>query len=159
MDFIPDFYKDIPLGTYDQTPGSPEIPSSTWEGIIISGPERVIPKSGELPILPICGYYLVPVLKAMDGPPLTVHVGRIDSDLSISGEIVEEGGNEPLVPPPPDAPRPSRELFEGVSTGGYFNVDAQKYLQIRLSPGTYQITVSYADATSNPIRIDIAAPK
>lgn len=155
MEFIPDSYKDIPLGTYEENACSPEIPSPTWSGIIISGPQRINLNEDDHPVIPVCGYYLVPVLDAMDGPPMSVHVNRIDSDVILSGEVAEEGDNEPLASPPPNAPRPSREAFEGVSTGGYFNIDAQRYLKPRLIPGSYEVTVSFAGGISNPILIEI----
>jgi len=150
------YLKGVSLGTFEQSPCTPAVPSSDWDGVIISAPRHDITyKAGERPVVPVCGYYLVPVLDAMDGPPLTVHAGRIHSDAVISGVVDEAGENEPLVPPPPGAPRPSRESFEGVSTGGYFTIDAQKYLPTKLSPGSYEVTVSFAGKRSNAVQIEI----
>lgn len=158
MIFIPDLYQHVPMETYVQAQCSPAPPSSIWRGVIISAPQRIIPDKGENLVIPICGHYVVPVLAAMDGPGLTVHVRRIEAELVLSGLITDQGENEPVVPPPPGAPRPKRESFEGVTTGGYFNIDAQRHLKTRLVPGIYEVTVSYAGMVSNSTQIEIKAP-
>jgi hypothetical protein len=158
VDFIPETFKDVPLGTYDQTSCSPQAPSSEWSGVIIDTAQRVFPPKGAAPVVPVCGYYLVPVLDAMDGPPLTLHVTRVDTMKILTAEIVEEGENEPEEPPPPDAPVSSRESLKGVYTGGYFNIDAQRYLPHSLEPGRYEVVVSYAGHVSNRVAVEIAAP-
>jgi hypothetical protein len=159
MEFIPEIYGKIELGTYDKSACSPAAPSPKWSGVVIAGPKQVVLTEGDTPVVPICGYYLVPVLAAMDGPPLCVHVRRTGSDRVMSGAIVEQGANEPEEPPPDNAPSPSRDAFEGVSTGGYFNIDAQRYLEAGLSPGTYDVTVSYAGSESDPVQVEILQPQ
>ena len=158
MEFIPDFFKKAPLGTFEESVCSPKAPSSTWSGVIIQAPQRILLEPGETPSVPICGYYLVPAVAAMDGPPFAVHVRPVDSDSVYTGKVIEEGENEPEDPPPPEAPRHSREDLEGVSIGGHFNIDAQRYLRKRLDPGSYEATVTYAGAVSNKVLIEITMP-
>lgn len=159
MDYFPDVYKEVTPGTYQQAACSPTAPSPDWSGVIIAAPERVVPASGEKPVVVVCGYFVVPVLDAQDTPAMIVRVRRTDDpDFVLSGEVVEEGENEPVEPPPADAPRASREELKGVETGGYFNVDVQRYVTIPLLPGTYDVDVSYAGKRSNTVRIEIAPP-
>ncbi|WP_295384035.1 hypothetical protein [uncultured Thiodictyon sp.] len=158
MDYVPQYFQEVALGTYEQTQCSPAAPSPQWSGVAIVAPERIQPRAREAAIVPVCGYFVVAVLAAMDGPPLTVHVRRVNSKEVLSGEIAEEGANEPVDPPPPEAPRPSRESFAGVTVDGYFNIDAQRYLPARLTPGTYEIATTYAGAKSNVVQVTISAP-
>lgn len=158
MDSIPAYFDAVALGTYEQTACSPAATFPDGTGIAIAAPERILPKPGETLILPICGYFVVAVLAAMDGKPLTVHVRRVDSKETLSGEVVEEGANEPIEPPPADAPRPSREAFEGVSVDGYFNIDAQRLLPQRLTPGSYDVVATYAGMKSNIVQVTVSAP-
>jgi hypothetical protein len=67
----------------------------------------------------------------------------------------EDGANEPEEPPPDDAPELSPESLQGVSTGGYFNIDAQRYLAEPLARGRYEVVVIYAGARSNPVLVEI----
>ncbi len=157
---VKDGLKNLSLGTFEQSPCSPTIPSSFLDGIIISVPQSdIIIEQGKRAVVPIFGYYLIPVLAAMDGPPLTIQVRPVDGDTVFSGEIVEEGVNEPVEPPPMNAPRPDRDALEGVSTGGYFNIDAQRYLQYNMTPGSYKVIVSFAGLDSNSVLIHITSTK
>jgi len=158
MDFIPDQFREVALGTFAQAVCSPAAPSSDWSGVRIKAPQRIIIAAGERPVVPICGYFLVPVLAAMDGPPLAVQVRHVGTKVIVRGTVMEEGSNEPEEPPPPDAPTASRESLAGVSTGGYFNIDAQRYLPGLLAPGVYDVVVTYAGSNSNVLRIEIAGP-
>lgn len=159
MLFVPDFYQDIPVGTYEKVQCSPAAPSPSWSGVVISAPKSITLEKGETPVLPVCGYYDVPTLSAMDGPPLSVHLQRVDADFEVSGLIVEPAANEPDEPPPASAPRHTREALKGVFTGGYFNIDALRYLKIIITPGAYELYVSYAGATSNRVRFEITLPE
>lgn len=156
MDYIPELYKKVEVGTYQEAPCSPAIPSSCWSGIIITAPKSIILEENERLVVPVCGYYLVPVLSAMDDDlPLSVHVRLIDSKNVLSGAIIEEGENEPDEPLPDDAPSLSKEDFEDVLTGGYFNIDVQHYLKDKLMPGVYEVVVTYAGVSSNIVQLEI----
>ncbi len=158
MDFIPETFKDVPLGTYEQCACSPQEPSSEWSGVIITAPQRIALKDEETPVVPVCGYFLVPAVDAMDGPPLAIHVTRVETMKIMTADIVEEAVNEPEIPRPADAPVASREDLKDVYTGGYFNVDAQRYMPSTLEPGRYEVVVSYAGAVSNRVAVEIVEP-
>lgn len=158
MDYTPEVFMDVDLSTYVESKCSPEAMPSDWAGVVINAPERILPGSGEEPVVPVCGYYRVSVLAAMEGEPMTVHLRRLDTEVETSGLVADEGPDDPEEPPPPDAPTPSREAFEGVYTGGYFNIDAQLYLPNKLHPGLYDVTVTYAGERSNPVRFELGPP-
>ncbi len=158
MDFMPEMYTNVVLSTYVEAPCSPEAMPSDWAGVVINAPQQIIPGPGEEPVVPVCGYFRVSVLAAMDGEPMTVHLRRVDTEVEVWGLVADEGPDEPEEPPPADAPKPSREAFEGVYSGGHFNIDAQLYLPTKLLPGVYDVTVTYAGATSNSVRFELKPP-
>lgn len=158
MDFMPEMYKDVVLSTYVEGACSPGGMPSDWKGVVITAPQRIIPGPGEEPVVPVCGFYRVSVLAAMDGEPMIVHVRPVGAEIEFSGLVADEGPDEPEVPPPGDDPEPSREALEGVYSGGHFNIDAQLYLPNRLIPGAYEVTVTYAGASSNAVLFEIAPP-
>jgi len=155
MDFTPTVFGNVELGTFQQTACSPAAPAAAWRGIEIAAPRQITITAGERPRVPICGYYLVPALAAIEGSPLTVRLRRLDTGAEIAGVLAEEGDNEPDVPPPEDAPEIGPEDLEGVSTGGYFNIDAQRVLTGELAQGDYEVWVSYAGTESNRLRVRI----
>ena len=162
MDYIPEVYNEIEVGTRQPSACSPTVPRSPWHGIVINAPEKITPVLGEAMVIPVCGYYLISVLAIMDGSPLSVRVDLIDTDISYTGFIQDDDVNsddEPDVAPPDDAPVNSREDLEGVLTGGYFNIDITSYLPHGLFTGTFDITMCYAGSNSEPVRIVITEPK
>ena len=161
MDYVPELYNEIEVGTRQQSVCSPAAPRSPWQGVIINAPATIIPQLGEPMVIPVCGYYLISVLAIMDGAPLSVRVDLIDSDIYYTGLVQDEdesSEDEPDVAPPDDAPVNSREDLEGVLTGGYFNIDILSYLPHGLFTGTFDVTMSYGGSTSEPVRIVIAEP-
>ena len=162
MDYVPELYNEIEVGTRQQSVCSPSVPRSPWHGVVINAPERIIPVLGETLVIPVCGYYLISVLAIMDGAPLSIRVDLIDSDIYYTGVVQDNEDNsddEPDVAPPDDAPVNSREDLEGVLTGGYFNIDLLSYLPHGLFTGTFDVTMSYAGSHSEPVRIVITEPK
>jgi len=156
MNYIPNLFNGAQIESYDKTSCSPAIPTPfDWVGIIIAAPQKIILEKGEKPIIPICGYYLVPVLAAMKGSPLSVHINPIISKNIFSGLVINEGDNEPEIPPPDDPSSFSENDFKDVSTGGYFNINAQRYINNLLPPGNYDIIITFADLTSNTVRVEI----
>lgn len=155
MELIPDDFAQVPFGTFNESACSPKAPTGNWSGVRIKTPRRIKPAPGETPMLPICGYFLVPVLSAMDDGRMIVELIRAADGKRLRGMLREEGANEPEEPPPDDAPVLSTESLQGVSTGGYFNIDAQRYLAEPLVPGSYEVVVFYAGARSNPVQVEI----
>jgi len=155
MGLIPDDFAKVPLGTFNESACSPAVPSGSWDGVRIDAPRQITLDVGDPVMLPICGYYLVPVLSAMDDSRLIVELTRAADGKLLRGILHEEGENEPDEPPPDDAPELSRESLQGVSTGGYFNIDAQRYLAESLEPDRYAVVVIYAGMRSNPVQVEI----
>jgi hypothetical protein len=155
VDFDPIDFGKLDLPTYDEAACSPAEPGPDWSGVVIVAPRRIVLGVGEQPSLPICGYYLVPVLKAMDGDPLALEITHTDSGHVLRARIEEPARNEFEVPPPYDVPALDRDELVGVSTGGYFNIDAQQYLRQPLEPGRLDVVVTYAGSRSNPVRVEL----
>jgi len=155
VDFDPDYFGKLSLPTYNEAPCSPAEPGPDWQGVVIVAPRRVALGVGEQPSLPICGYFLVPVLKAMDGDPLALEIRHTDTGAVVRARVVEPARNEFEVPPPDDVPELDRDELVGVSSGGYFNIDAQHYLAQPLKPGRLEVVVTYAGARSNPVQVEL----
>jgi len=153
MDFFPEYFANVEPGSFNESVCSPSPPAG--DGVLINAPARITLEPGETVVLPICGQYQVPALVAMQEIPMTVTVQHLESGLTLSGVVLEEGENEPEVPPPDEEEEFDATELQGVSVGGYFNIDAQKYLGAPLAPGSYEVSVSFAGTESRPARVEI----
>lgn len=153
MDYIPDEFKDVKVGIFEKGICSPDAPSANWKGVIIAAPEIVHLEAGKKPQIPVCGYYLLSVVDMMEAGPIKIILKRTGEKESIIGIVgpTSDMEDDPEEPPPEDAPVHSPEELENVYTGGYFNIDAQKHLEVPLSTGTYELTVEYAKSVSNVV--------
>ena len=77
MNYTPDEYKDVEIGTVEKGICSPKAPSADWKGIIITAPEIVHMDAGKKPQIPICGYYMLSVADMMNAPKIKI-ILRLD---------------------------------------------------------------------------------
>ncbi len=158
MDIQPPEFAHVPYGTVTPAVCAPKIDDPRFSGIAIRMPERIRASESEKIDIPICGYYQLPTAPLLMGADIHIHVRGVGSNPRppISAKVVKDtGANEPDVPHPKRNRPIDPNAYKGQVSEAYFYFDAQRYLPPMLPPGTYEVCVTYGDATSNVVRVTI----
>jgi len=162
IDYVPADFSEVPFGTTVASACAPKVEDPRFHGILIRTPEQIRVSGGEPVIVPICGYFQLATWPLVQGAKMEVHLRGVGGSPvpPVSGQVVvDEGDNEPEVPPPfANQPKNPRD-YDGVISEGWFYLDAQRYLPQSLPPGTYEVMVTYGDDRSNVTRVQIYRPR
>jgi hypothetical protein len=158
MDIQPHEFAHVPYGTIESAACAPKIDDPDFDGIAIRMPDRIRASQNEKISVPICGYYQLPTAPLLMGADIHIHIRGVGGTAQppVKGKVVTDtGANEP------DARDPLRKrpidpkAYEGQVSEAYFYFDAQRYLPPMLPSGTYEVCVTYGQATSNMVRVTI----
>ena len=159
MDIDPKVFLDVPLNQNVPHACSPPAPLSTWRGVVVRAPARILFKRGEkvgpngaFAAIPICGYFRVDVQLGSKEPMTLVAVARASGKV-FSGPIVETDPG--LMIPPPAAPPLTEEDVKGTASGGYFNPNLVDFVPLPPGPGTYDVHVEFRQFKSNVVTIEL----
>lgn len=140
----------IALNSTEPTACSPADPGPEWRGILIRAPESIRIAKG---IFPVCGFYNVDMAELEDGRPITIFAIEQPSQRTYVASMTEED-HSPEEPEPELEPVDSK-LLEGMSIGGYFNINLYDYLQLPPDSATYTLFVQYGLKQSNTVTVKL----
>lgn len=158
MEIQPEAFAEVEIGSYEEAACSPARPKGAWSGVIIAAPESVSAGISEPQVIPVCGFYMLPVLTLMDGAKMRVVARRFDPEedtVPIEGIVDDEVEHDDPEPEPEPKQPVDRKVLENMKSGSYFNIDAQKYLPIRLTPGEWDLGIAFGEARSEIVRVRI----
>ena len=160
IEFIPKEFHKVELGYYKSerhklTPYYPHSPSMYFKNKIeINIPQKIIirrPLSEIMPIIPVCGVYIITFRRSAKYDHLSAkmfYIRKVGEERWYSGEMMDPREGEFLLPPDHDEWKKEREeeakqaqqysddeLDEGNGAGSAFNVDLMEYVDIQLEPG------------------------
>jgi hypothetical protein len=180
IEFIPKEFNDVKLGYYETgdnvcTPSNADV---LWNKIVINVPNKIIcyiSDSTFMPIIPICGAYIIGEKRSYKYHHLwanMLHIRKKGDNMWYSGEIVapnleyehpkpypgEEEAKKKTVAEVEKAQNYSDEEVdrrEGQGAGGVFNINLVDYVEFPFETGTYEIFMSTCGLESNKATIEI----
>jgi hypothetical protein len=182
--FIPKEFNNVKLGFYEtsKNPCSPGYPLNAsdflWNEIVINVPEKIIcnvSDSAFVPVIPICGAYIIGEKRSYKYVDLWANVLHIKSEgdnVWYTGEIIEPNLEYEYPEPYPgeeeDKRRTEEEVKkaqkysdeeidkkEGQGAGGFFNVNLLDYIKLPFKTGIYEIFMSTCGLESNRVKVEI----
>ena len=176
IQYIPDEFHDVELSYYNgkEYPCTPSYPNfDLMNEIAINSPSKIIchPKdSGFIPTIPLRGFYMITLrrcAKYYDLAADIIHIRKKDEDIWYTGEMKEYTEN-PILPPGHEEAEIERQkeiekaqkynledLNEGQASGGAFNINLLKYINMPFLPGNYEIYMSSCGLESNHVEVEI----
>jgi hypothetical protein len=155
MDYVPEQFKDAPIGEVQPSACTPALPAG-FRGVLLAAPTVVRLQGDVVAVVPVCGRYSVAAAGAIGAAPMRVHVRRVADGEVMSAEVTDpDPVDEPELPRPTDVPPLPAEALKGVFVGGCFHVDVQAAITMPLRPGDYDIAVTFGGVTSEPVRVAI----
>lgn len=157
MDYVPEHFKDAPIGEVQPSACTPALPAG-FRGVLLAAPTVVRLQGDAVAVVPVCGRYSVAAAGAIGAAPLRVHVRRLADGEVVSADLTDpdpDPVDEPEVPRPADVPPVPAEARKGVFVGGCFHIDVQATVAMTLRPGDYDIAVTFGGVTSEPVRVAI----
>lgn len=155
-------FDDVPLGSNEPTPCSPEPPDPSFEGILINAPSRVSFEEGEtvgrreaFARIPICGFYRL-------SPPSPPKYPTIQEGMVLVAVNTETGerysgtlADPDPVAPPPDTEPPPADVLADIVVSGYFNPNLADYVPLPAEEAIYDVHVELDEMKSNVVRITV----
>lgn len=181
IQYIPEIFHDIKLGYYESginscTPYYPNDPCFILlNEIAINAPQKIIcniKDSGFIPIIPICGFYVITLRRCAKYNDLAadiIHIRKKDEDIWYTGEMKENTENEyPILPPGYEEAEIERQkeieeaqkynlddLNEGQASSRAININLLEYINMPFLPGNYEIYMSSCGLESNHVEVEI----
>ena len=178
IEFIPKEFHEVELGYYksEDNECTPLYPYSAYlnNEIKINIPKKIIirrPVSEIVPIIPVCGTYMITFRRGLKYDHLSAkmfYIRKVGEERWYSGKMMSPNAGEFLLPPDHDEEERERdekvkqaqqysddELDEGNGWGSAFNVDLMEYVDIQLEPGVYEVYLSFSGMSSNRMRVEI----
>ena len=181
IQFIPEEFHDVKLGHYESsanncTPHYPYFEFQLLNEIAINAPEKIIfnfSNGDIIPVIPICGAYIITLRRGAKYAHLStqmIHIRKIDEGTVYSGGIIDKNleYEHPALPPDhlqqqeerarriEEAQKYSdKELDEGQASGSAMNINLLEYVDMPLTPGSYEIWLSFNGLESNRVIVEI----
>lgn len=150
----PDIFNGIQYGTSLSYACTPEF--RLQRGIELRGPERIHLRQAPIPALPVCGSAL---LQTRSKDDLVIHVLQQNTGKNFTGVYVESYPAMPglLYDPISDHERPKIDTAVSAdhSSGMVFNINAATTVTTPLTPGLYEIFVTFGDLRSNTVVVEV----
>lgn len=158
----------VPINTEEENACSPFVGDPEWAGVIIQAPEVVLFEKTSISrkdclnhesfaVVPLCGFYSLPVTGGKTTEPMTIVAEDIKSRKVYRGIVHEEDPN-PIVPPPTTAPKDPK-MREGVFTESYFNPNLVDFVDIPHVPAVYNVHIEFWGYKSNTVTIELRERK
>ncbi len=180
LQFVPKEFQDVKLGLYETLPNNcTPVFSEGYtpiNSIRINTPEKIIFKlkdKNNIPVIPICVVYDISLRRGLKYNHLSAKIIHIRKVIDEKEYIVEIRDKDlkyeyPILPPNSeeddkelekeieDAKKYNKnELNEGLSGGGYMNLNLFNYVDIPFQPGKYEIYLSFSGLESNHEIVEI----
>jgi len=184
IEFIPKEFHEVKLGYYETEDNvcTPPNADFLWNEIVINVPSKIIcyvSDSTFMPIIPICGAYIIGEKRAYKYMHLSaqmLHIRKKGDTIWHSGEIVEPNLEyehpEPYPGEEEDKQRTNDEVKkaqsysdeeidkkEGQGSGGVFNVNLVDYVTFPFESGFFEIFLSFSGLESNRVILEIVIQK
>jgi hypothetical protein len=160
-------FDDVKLESTSEEPCSPASEDPTFRGIRINAPARVAfhrdrPEGGGFARVPICGYYLLPVVTNPGGRGVMQELRLVAVDVTsreqYTGPVAKQ--RTETVPAPVDH-RLTDEEAAATAAGGYFNPNLTRHVPLPVRDGLYDVHAELGTrgqpgyVASNTVRIEI----
>ncbi|CAM2011235.1 hypothetical protein [Acanthopleuribacter pedis] len=157
-----DPWLNVPLNEGGPNPMSPPDPGPTFRGIVITAPERVVFRAGEVvddtgafAAIPVCAYHCFDVPAVPIDDHFKMHAVEVKSGKSYEGFIVALDPGIMVPCPFEDAEPLKPEDVEGLASGGWINPNLANFVPIPREPATYEVFMSLRGFQSNRVRIEL----